>query len=82
MNITTQLADFIREYCEYDWRDNNRKFYVWIPLGSVQEFVSMIDFVIFEYAFIEDCALFKNKLCVELSYFVDDLDHWFPKVRV
>lgn len=79
MKMTDALFSFIDEYCEYDWRDSNRKFYVWIPVDIISDFVSLIDFRVFEYGFIEDCSLSKEDLCIELSYFVDDVREWFPK---
>lgn len=82
MEMTKSLYAFIKEYCECDWRDSNRKFYVWIPVDIISDFVSLIDFNVFEYGFIEDCSLDKDALCIELSYFIDDLRKWFPQERI
>lgn len=76
--MTDELFAFIDEYCQHDWR-NNDKFYVWIPIYYIDDFIELIDFNIFEYGFIENCSLFKDELCVELSYFVNDLKQWFHK---
>lgn len=81
MKMTSDLFAFIDEYCQYGWRGypTANKFYIWVPIDCLDDFIALIDFNIFEYGFIENCTLSKDVLCIELSYFVDDVRDWFPK---